>query len=174
MLMKRFVPSLQGNADNRSLSSAFGLASGLFSFVLAFTIGQLYGNFTRANADARQEATVLTQILRASRGLPPGLALTLRNEVLVYANQVEQREWQAMKHGHGTLAAWEDVDKMYATLERHRTDASSNPYYDQTLGRVNDLVGARRTRLDDANLSLPLVFQILLLFGSTLALSTTF
>ena len=72
LLMKRFVPSLQGNADNRSLSSAFGLASGLFSFVLAFTIGQLYGNFTRASADARQEATVLTQVLRTSRGLPPG------------------------------------------------------------------------------------------------------
>jgi hypothetical protein len=79
-----------------------------------------------------------------------------------------------MKHGRGTVQAWEDVDAMYKTMERHRTDASSNPYYDQTLAQINALVIARRTRLDDANLSLPMVFQILLLFGAALALSTTF
>jgi Protein of unknown function (DUF4239) len=174
LLMRKFVPSLRGNADNRSLSSAFGIASGLFSFVLAFTIGQLYGNFTRANADARQEATILAQVMRTSAGLPPGLALTLRNESLQYAKEVQQHEWDAMKHGHGTVQAWEDVDAMYSTLERHRSDASSNPYYDQTLARINDLVVARRGRLDDANLSLPTIFQILLLFGAALALSTTF
>jgi hypothetical protein len=59
LLMRRLVPSLGEHADSRSLSSAFSLSSGLFSFVLAFTIGQLYANFTRANADARQEASVL-------------------------------------------------------------------------------------------------------------------
>jgi Protein of unknown function (DUF4239) len=174
LLMKRFVPSLQANADSRSLSSAFGIATGLFSFVLAFTIGQLYTNFTRSQADARQEASILTQILRSSRGLPPGLALTVKNEVLTYAEEVQQREWRAMEHGHGTVAAWEDIDHMYGTMERHRIDAGDNTYYGETLQRLNDLVVARRTRLDDANIALPLVFQILLLFGSALALTTTF
>jgi hypothetical protein len=39
---------------------------------------------------------------------------------------------------------------------------------------VNDLVVARRTRLDDANLALPVIFQGTLLLGAVLALSTTF
>src|ERR1700757_5225803 len=69
LLMRRLVPSLSEHSDSRSLSSAFSISSGLFSFVLAFTIGQLYTNFTRANSDAKQEATGLAQVLRTSSGL---------------------------------------------------------------------------------------------------------
>jgi len=87
-LMRRFVPSLADHADSRSLSSAFSISSGLFSFVLAFTIGQLYTNFTRANADAKQEATVVAQLLRTSAGLPKPLAQKVRLETLSYAREV--------------------------------------------------------------------------------------
>ncbi|HVU78873.1 MAG TPA: DUF4239 domain-containing protein [Gaiellaceae bacterium] len=173
LLMRRLVPSLAEHAESRSLSSAFGMASGLFSFVLAFTIGQLYGNFTRATADAKQEATLVAQVLRTSEGLP-GVNVTLKREALVYAGEVRSHEWGQMEHGRGTLQAWEDIDAMYKTLEAHRTGLASNPLYSQTLSRLNDLVLARRTRLDDSNLSLPPVFQVMLLLGAALALSTTF
>lgn len=174
LAMKRFVPSLAGHADNRSLSSAFGMTTGLFSFVLAFTIGQLYTNFTRANADAKQEATVLAQVLRTSAGLGAKPAATIRAEVLTYARDVRTREWKRMTEGQSSVTAWEDVDRIYKTLEGQRTTLGSNPFYSQTLARVNDLILARRTRLDDANAALPLVFQVMLLLGAVLALSTTF
>jgi hypothetical protein len=173
LTMKRWVPSLAGNADSRSPSSAFGMASGLFSFVLAFTIGQLYTNFTRSNADAKQEATVLAQVLRTSQGLP-GVNVTIRQEVLEYAHEVRTVEWDDMEHGNSSVLAWHQVDAMYKTLEAHRSDLGSNPLYSQVLARVNDLVNARRTRLDDANIALPDVFQLMLVLGAILALSTTF
>ncbi|HEY4413414.1 MAG TPA: hypothetical protein VGN06_10485 [Gaiellaceae bacterium] len=173
-LMRRLVPSLATHADNRSLSSAFSISSSLFSFVLAFTIGQLYSNFTRANGDAKQESTVLTQVLRTSAGLPRPLAGKIRLESLAYANEVRIHEWRLMQKGGSSVQAWHDVDHMYATLEAARKTASSDPFYGQTLARLNDLVVARRIRLDDANLSLPVVFQVLLLLGAVLALSTTF
>src|SRR4051812_37183831 len=93
LLMRRFVPSLETHADSRSLSSAFGISSGLFSFVLAFTIGQLYGNFTRANADAKQEASVLAQVLRTSEGLPNPVGAKIRVQALEYASEVRNREF---------------------------------------------------------------------------------
>lgn len=172
-LMRRFVPSLEAHSDNRSLSSAFGISSGLFSFVLAFTIGQLYTNFTRANADAKQEATVLAQVLRTSDGLP-GVGVTIRREALDYAREVRQREWAFMEHGKASVRAWQKLDKMYATLDAARATSGTNPFFAQTLTRLNDLVVARRTRLDDSNLALPVVFQVMLLFGALLAISTTF
>ena len=49
-------------------------------------------------------------------------------------------------------------------------DRLVRPLLRQTLARLNDLVVARRVLLDDANLSLPVVFQILLLLGAVLAL----
>ena len=173
LLMRRFVPSLSKNADSRSLSSAFGISSGLFSFVLAFTIGQLYANFTRANSDAKQEASVLAQVLRSSEGLP-GIGVKIRQESLAYAREVRTHEWELMKNGHSSVQAWQDIDRIYSTLEAGRVKYGSNPFYAQTLARVNDLVVARRTRLDDANLSLPPLFAVMLVFGAILALSTTY
>jgi hypothetical protein len=173
LIMRRFVPALGRNADSRSLSSAFGMATGLFSFVLAFTIGQLYGNFTRAQNDAKQEATLVAQVLRTSEGMGP-VGKTIRVEDLRYAREVRTSEWKQMQQGRASLQAWADVNAMYKTLEAHRTDLASNPFYGQTLQRLNDLVLARRTRLDDANVSLPTVFQVLLVLGAVLALSTTF
>jgi hypothetical protein len=173
LLMRRFVPSLGTHADGRTLSSAFGISSGLFSFVLAFTIGQLYTNFTRANADAKQEASVLAQVLRTSDGLP-GVGVTLRREALDYAREVRRREWAFMEHGKASVRAWQKIDRMYDTLDQARATSGTNPFFTQTLNRLNDLVVARRTRLDGSNLSLPVIFQVLLVFGAVLALSTTF
>jgi hypothetical protein len=79
-----------------------------------------------------------------------------------------------MRHGKASATAWHDVDRIYVTLERAQSTASSDPFYGQTLSRLNDLVVARRVRLDDANLALPVVFQVLLVLGAILALSTTF
>jgi hypothetical protein len=173
LLMRRLVPSLETHADGRSLSSAFGISSGLFSFVLAFTIGQLYTNFVRANADAKQEATVLAQVLRTSEGLP-GVGVTIRREALDYAREVRGHEWQLLEHGNASVRAWQQIDHMYTTLDQARPRSGTNPFFTQTLTRINDLVVARRARLDDANLALPTIFQVLLLFGAVLALSTTF
>lgn len=78
-----------------------------------------------------------------------------------------------MQKGGSSVQAWHDVDHIYATLET-ASKSSSNPFYGQTLSRLNDLVVARRVRLDDAKLALPVVFQVLLLLGAVLALSTTF
>lgn len=174
LFMRRLVPSLSEHADSRSLSSAFGISSGLFSFVLAFTIGQLYTNFTRANADAKQEASALAQVLRSGAGLPQPLAGRVRTEALAYAREVRDHEFHLMRNGRASVVAWHDVDYMYKTMESARKTAGSDPFYNQTLARLNDLVTARRVRLDDANLALPVVFQVLLVLGAILALSTTF
>lgn len=172
--MRRLVPSLGAHADSRGLSSAFSISSGLFSFVLAFTIGQLYGNFTRANADAKQEATQIAQVLRASHGLPVGLDRVVHRELLAYAAEVRGREWKLMQKGGASTVAWQDLDQVYRTLEHARATAGSDPFFAQTLARMNDLVVARRNRLDDVNLSLPSLFQALLLLGAVLAISSTF
>jgi hypothetical protein len=174
LLMRRLVPSLGAHAESRGLSSAFSISSGLFSFVLAFTIGQLYGNFTRANANAKQEATQIAQVLRAAHGMPVALDRSVSRDMLAYATEVRTHEWKLMQHGRTSVVAWQDLDKVYRTLGRARPSAGADPFFGQTLGRMNDLVVARRNRLDDVNLSLPPLFQALLLLGAVLAISSTF
>lgn len=174
LTLRRFVPSLSAHADSRSLSSAFSISAGLFSFVLAFTIGQLYNNFLRANANAKQEATAIEQVLRVSHGLPVSLGATVRRETLAYAADVRNHEWALMRDGRSSARAWQDIDRVYRTLESARGSAASNPFFGQELSRIEDLVTARQTRLDDVNLSIPPLFKGLLLVGALLAIYGTF
>jgi hypothetical protein len=115
-------------------------------------------------------------VLRSAQGLPPSLARTVRSETLAYAVEVRTNEWKQMKHGRASVGAWEDIDRIYGTLEKARSVSVSakDPFYADTVSQLNNLVAARRTRLDDANLSLPPLFQALLLIGAVLAISTTF
>ncbi len=173
-LMKRLVPSFARNAEDRSLSSAFSISSGLFSFVLAFTIGQLYTNYVRANSDAKAEGNEIAQVLRSAQGLPPALATKVRAQTLAYAVEVRTHEWKLMERGGSSVQAWQDLDRLYRTLEEARSVSHADPFFGETVAHVNDLVLARRTRLDDVNLSLPPLFQAMLLIGAVLAISSTF
>lgn len=160
--------------ENRVVTTAFGIVTGLFSFVLAFLIGQLYNGFTNAAANVRDEATALSQLVRVSNylGHPEGRATD--RLALAYAKEVDTREWQLMKNGHASPEAWRLVNRMYAELSHYtpRTPAES-AFYSQALARLQDLVAARRTRLDEANVSVPTALEVMLALGAALALLTT-
>lgn len=174
LLMRRFVPSLAENAEQRTLSSAFSITASLFAFVLAFTIGQLYTNYVHAKQDDKTEANAVSQLLRIADGLPPRLGTEVKSETLVYASDVHNREWALMRTGRSDSHAWGDLDSIYATLEAARRAEVGDPFYSQTVSQLNALVAARQARLDDINLSIPTVFKILLLFGALLAIYGTF
>lgn len=173
-LGRRYVPSLVGKADSRSLSSAFGIATGLFSFVLAFTIGQLYGNFTRTGTDVRNEATQLSQLVRVSGYIDTEEGKVMQRDALTYAQEVKDVEWPSLRHGRPDPTAWALVDRLYADLRATKPNSPSDSlFYGQAASRINDLVSARRARLDDANVGLPTVFSVMLFVGALLALVTT-
>jgi hypothetical protein len=174
VLGRRYVPSLVGKAGDRSLSSAFGIATGLFSFVLAFTIGQLYGNFTRTGNDVRTEATQLSQLVRVSGYIDTREGTVMREDALRYANEVRDVEWPMLRNGNADPEAWAMVDHLYADLRATTPSSPSDSlFYGQAAARINDLVTARRARLDDANVGLPSVFSVMLVLGAILALITT-
>ena len=170
LFARRFVERV----ENRVVSTAFGIVTGLFSFVLAFTIGQLYVNFTSAATNVDNEATALSQLVRSADylGGPEGKATS--RFALAYAKTVETQEWNLMRKGEASPEAWRLVDEMYGELSRYtpKTPAES-AFYGQAISQLQTLVDARRTRLDEANETVPGAFEVMLAIGAVLALLTT-
>ncbi|MBV8599826.1 MAG: DUF4239 domain-containing protein [Actinobacteria bacterium] len=171
---RRFVPSLVGKAGERSLSTAVGIATGLFSFVLAFTIGQLYSGFTNAGNAVQNEATQLSQLVRVSSYLSAKEGRDLNRLALTYAREVEGHEWSLMRSGHASPQAWRLIDRMYGDLAAYKpATPNEGAFYGQATSLLNQLVAARRTRLAAAESPFPHAFEVMLAIGAVLALLTT-
>src|SRR5262249_7736159 len=137
--------------------------------------GFLYSDYTAAAHNVRAEATALSQLVRDTSFLSSEEGKAANTLALEYAREVETREWHLLRNGHASPQAWKIVDSMYSALARYKPETKANEaFYGQALGELQELVATRRARIDDANVSIPGAFEVMLLAGVILTLLTTF
>ncbi len=74
-------------------------------------------------------------------------------------------EWPQLRDGHGSTRASTAIDNLYLALQRVQpATAAASVFYQDAVGRLNDVLSARRDRLADADggLSAPLVALVIL------------
>lgn len=173
VLVRRWFAN--ANSENDVAGVILGVLAAIYGIVLAFVIVSLFEDFRKAGADVRLEATALSKVYRDSRAFAPGPAARVRTDVGDYVYTVQHEEWPLMSHGKESEAAWAELDHIYVDLRTYEpTTESQRVFYQETVARLNDLVGARRERLNDNEESLPLTFEILLVGGALLVLAFTF
>ena len=171
LLGRRFLPGV----EERIPATAVGIVIALFSFVLAFLIGELYNSYSGAESNVKSEATALSQFAREASFLGRREGPATSRLALAYASEVEGREWRLLRDGKASPEAWRLVEQMYQGLTRFEpVTESQKAVYAQALTNLDSLVAARRTRLDDAaDVSVPGTFEIMLLIGAVLTLLAT-
>ena len=79
-----------------------------------------------------------------------------------------------MQDGEASERAWAAVDDVYAALQAvEPRSARTAAFFDDAVRQLNDVLDARRDRLDDAEGGLPWVIVVLLLVGSLVILGYT-
>jgi hypothetical protein len=93
----------------------------------------------------------------------------MREEIAAYAAAVRSDEWHRMRDGNESAVAWAHVTDMFRVLQTFEPKTpSENSFYDAAVGKLDDLVSARRQRLSSASEGLPGTFQILLVVGAVI------
>ena len=72
-----------------------------------------------------------------------------------------------MKKGEESPAAWREIDELYRLFQSY--SPKSDPavvFYGEAVGKLNELVGARRDRLNASQDELPAEFLILIVGGA--------
>ena len=175
LLFRRFAPHLQEGESNDVAGVILGVLAAIYGIVLAFVIVSLYDDYRQANADIRTEATALATVYRDSRGFPAPVRNAVERDIGLYIETATGPEWKSLAHGRESALAWKRLDRLYSVFEHYEPKTQSEQvYYSEIVGRLNDLIGDRRERLNDAEQGIPPTFEILLVGGAVLVLGFTF
>lgn len=173
--LSRRPAHLREGESNQVAGIVLGVLSGIYGIMLALVIVSLYGSFEQAGSDIRTEASTISMVYRDSRGFDPPVAAAVKAEIAGYIAHVIGPEWRDLRNGNESQVAWEDLHRMYTTLQAYTPRTlPQRTFYSEVVGRLNDLVAARRARLNGAEQSIPPTFELLLLGGAVLVLAFTF
>ena len=173
-LVRRLVPSVAEGFDAEVASQMLGVVAALFGLLLAFIIVIAYQNYGDTQSRVSDEADALAAIVRDSESFPQAEGGEVRRAVGAYVRIVVDEEWPRMQDGGASERAWAAVDDVYAALQAvEPRSARTAAFFDDAVRQLNDVLDARRNRLDDAEGGLPWVIVVLLLVGSLVILGYT-
>ena len=166
-IVQRLFPHFREGKNNDVAGFVLALVAVLYGIVLGFVIIVLYERLNSATENVQAEATALSQVYRDTLQFPAPVQRKIRTYIEDYSVEVRTNEWSAMKHGHDSELAWERVIQLETVLEKFQPQTPSDQIYaNQAADKVNALVSNRRERLNQAEESLPPVFQILVIGGA--------
>ena len=169
-------PVLEANNEFAGfMYSMIGLVYGIY---LAFTIIAVWEQFSSAEEVAVSEATHLSTLWRDAQTMRPEDRTAIQQQLLLYAESVVSDEWPSMARDHAasqkTSGIYEDLWRRYYAVQLDPSNGVQMAFYQETIGRLNEMGMLRRRRLLAADSELPPLMWILLLVGAVVTILFTF
>jgi Protein of unknown function (DUF4239) len=177
LLVRRFVlPRLRIHIDDSQFSGSmvqcvmvfYGLAVAL----IAVNVSQTYSDVSKT---VSQEATALAALYRDVSGYPQPIRLELQKELRAYVDQVIHEDWPLQQHGKvpgGGVALMNEFQTTLISFEP--ATEGQKILHAEALRAYNNMIQARRLRLDAVGTGLPGVMWAVIIFGAVIGLLATF
>jgi hypothetical protein len=154
----------------------FGMVGLLYAILLAFVVVVAWEQFNAAEESTHTEVTRLSNLFRDSVPLPDDEQNRIQNALVVYVQNVVDREYDSMADGEAdgpTEEAYEAIWNGFYSVSPPEDGAPAS-FYDSAVGRLNELGEARRLRLLSSQSTIPLPLWILLVGGGLFTISWLF
>lgn len=177
LLIRRCVlPHLRIHDEDSHFSGAmvhsvmvfYGLALAL----IAVNVFETYDNVSKIIS---QEATSLAMLYRDTGGYPEQIRAQLRKELRDYVDYTIHEAWPAQQRGQVPSAGVERINRFQDMLISFEPATEGQKLlHGETLRAYNNMIQARRLRLDAVGTGLPGVMWIVILAGAIISLSASF
>jgi Protein of unknown function (DUF4239) len=171
-----YRPQDRVEAHNDTYGVYFGMVGLLYAILLAFVVVVAWEQFNAAEESTHTEVTRLSNLFRDSEPLAGTDQNRIQNALVVYVQNVIDREYDAMADGESdepTEEAYEAIWNGFYNV-RVEGDGPAASFYDSAVGRLNELGEARRLRILSSQSTIPLPLWILLVGGGLFTISWLF
>jgi hypothetical protein len=179
-VVQRLVPIEVRRRHNDVAGFIYAVVGVIYAVLLALVVIAVWEEFGRARVTVEAEANALAEIFWLAHSLPEPEGPHVQELARSYAEEVVDQEWHLMELGRTPLMertqetppGWVLIDDIRATLQgfEPRTEADQE-LYAEGLDQVQRLADARRTRLVQAEESIPSVLWVVLIIAGIVAVS---
>lgn len=166
------VLRLKVNAEEREVAiNLMQVVAAYVGIMIAFAGVQVWQDFTDSKRSVSQEAATATQLYQDLTIFGPETR-PARQALRNYAVSVGRDEWPMLHHGKGsdkTEAALRTVFNEIGKL--NPTDNRASAIYSEMLGKVNELVDFRLTRIEDSHEGIPAILWAIGIVGGLLTVA---
>jgi Protein of unknown function (DUF4239) len=177
VVVRRLVlPRLHVNSEDSEYSGAmlqsvivfYGLAVAL----IAVSVWQTYSDTSKV---VSEEAISLAALYRDVSSYPEPIRPQLQQELRDYTRHVIQEAWPLQQRGKVPAGGVERVNRFQAILVTFEPASEGQRLlHAETLRAYNEMIRARRLRLDAVNTGLPTVMWAVIILGAFIGLSASF
>ncbi len=176
LVRRRVLPRLRVESSDSEFTGAmmqsvmvfYGLAVAL----IAVTVFQTYSETSQT---VSLEATALAALYRDVSSYPEPIRPQLQNDLREYTRYVIEEAWPLQQQGKVPAGGVERVNSFQATLVSFEPVSESQKLlHAETLRAYNEMVKARRLRLDAVSTGLPKVMWTVIILGAFISLSSSF
>ena len=176
LVRRRVLPRLRVHEGDSEFTGAmlqsvmvfYGLAVAL----IAVTVFQTYSDTSKV---VTGEATALNALYRDVTSYPEPIRLDLQKELRDYTDQVIHQAWPLQRRGQIPTAGIEHMSRFQSVLDKFEPATEGQKLlHGETLRAYNQLIQARRLRLDAVGTGLPAVMWAVIIVGAFIGLSASF
>jgi hypothetical protein len=136
------------------------------------SVWQTYADVSKVVSD---EATALAALYRDVSSYPEPARLDMQAELRDYTQYVINEAWPLQERGQVPGGGVERMNRFQATLVAFEPTTESQKFlHGETLRAYNEMIKARRLRLDAVHTGLPGVMWTVIIMGAGIGLSASF
>ncbi|WP_371525203.1 DUF4239 domain-containing protein [Streptomyces sp. NBC_01283] len=176
LLLRRRFPHHANGTHNDMIGVVLGMYAAIYGIILAFVVVAEWEGLNEAETNVALEASQTAEVLRDAAAFPPPQERRVISAVGDYVHVVVDKQWPLMRDGRPDPGVTNhEVTQLYQVFQDYepQTEAETT-YYEQSVSTLGEIAGARRTRLADAQQSLPSLLNILVYGGALIMLPLTF
>ena len=147
----------------------------LYAVLLGFTAIIVWEQFQQAQEVAELEANEVADLYRDSRVFPAEMRDRVEAQLRDYARLAVEEEWPAMAAGTTSAETWDAYNRIWRTYHEFRpADEHERLWYQESVGRLNQLGDQRRDRLLSGETGVPGVMWAVLLGAGAVTIAFSF